>query len=226
MAEFTRHAPKHTQAFLQHGMFWQDLSIQLLLNLLVIHGHCEVPKKLSTNKHYASSSGTGSAGVRPALRSLYLIHFLVKRASSHSATGRHGDPGQCRVGGLGVGEQRRRPLAAHSMIINDHPAGLKSGPGEKTDTELTLRDQMSQWRRETEGKKHTSQEWRGEMRWVVLWLENGDRTTWKATVSHNSDGCETDECSGWIERKEIIVFICISIRLHTSMSPVIRRQNN
>lgn len=33
--------------------------------------------------------------------------------------------------GLAVGERCRQPLAAHSMIINDHPAGSKCRPGEK-----------------------------------------------------------------------------------------------
>ncbi len=33
--------------------------------------------------------------------------------------------------GSGVGERCRQPLAAHSMVINDHPSGSKSGPREK-----------------------------------------------------------------------------------------------
>lgn len=47
-------------------------------------------------------------------------------------------------GGLEAVEWWGQPLAAHSMVINDHPTGLKSGPGGKTDTSLTLLAQTSQ----------------------------------------------------------------------------------
>lgn len=47
------------------------------------------------------------------------------------------------VGGSGVVEQCRQPLAAHSMVINDDPTGSNSGPGEKQ-TWSSLSQQMSQ----------------------------------------------------------------------------------
>lgn len=160
-------------------MVWQDLSIQLVLDLLVIHGHCEAPKKLSTNKHYASSSGAGSTGVRPALQSLYLIHFLVKRPLATQL--QVAMETQDSVGwGFGVGEQHRRPLAAHSMIINDHPAGLKSGPGEKQ-TQSSVSETKCHRGKTT---KKPSQEWRRGMRCFLLWLENGDDLE-SYNVAHN-----------------------------------------
>lgn len=35
------------------------------------------------------------------------------------------------VWGSGVVKRCRQPLAAHSPVINDHPCGSDSGPGEK-----------------------------------------------------------------------------------------------
>lgn len=42
------------------------------------------------------------------------------------------------VRGSGVVKRSRQPLAAHSMVINDHPSGSDSGPGEKTEMELAV----------------------------------------------------------------------------------------
>lgn len=67
------------------------------------------------------------------------------------------------VGVGGVGERHRQPLAAHSMIINDHPTGSKSGPREKQ-TQSSLSESKCH-----SGKKYVWGQERGaEMVFVVV----------------------------------------------------------
>lgn len=65
------------------------------------------------------------------------------------------------------------PLAAHSMVINDHPSGADSGlGGERRKQALSS---LSECKCHSQQKYSMSEGWRERPGWFLLWLQIGDR---------------------------------------------------
>lgn len=135
------------------------------------HHYCEASEQLFINKR----CGPGSTGVRPALQSLHLIHFLVKGPLPLSyrspwRSGRGGAEGSRGEGVGGIGRAVQTPLAAHSMVINDHPTGADSElAGERR------KHRAASPRANVRARRNLSEGCREGPGCFLLWLEIGDR---------------------------------------------------
>ena len=131
--------------------------------------------------------------------------------------------------GSGAEDWCRQPLAAHSVVINDHPTGSKSGSWrKKKETSLELWGQMVQLKEVHLGNGEDSVvcifffliSWKiGKGCLDELWSTRGKVKYVKMISNHG----------GWMRRlcaRKQQLYIYINVPLHTSLSPVIQKRTN